>query len=203
MLNRCTVLIVASVVSACASAAQLPLSAGVGPQPNLPPPKTSVLPLVKVATAKGWPAGGKPIAAEGTTVAAFAQGLEHPRWLYVLPNGDVLVAETNAPKRPDDNKGIKGWFFDRFQKQAGGGVPSPNRITLLRDSDGDGIAETRSVFASGLNSPFGMNGSRGHSLGVKGTPTVFLNGREVPFESLPAEKLRVVIQSELTAAGQR
>ena len=78
MLNRCTVLIAASVVSACASAAQLPLSAGVGPQPELPPPKTSVLPLVKVATAKGWPAGAKPAAAEGTTVAVFAQGLEHP-----------------------------------------------------------------------------------------------------------------------------
>ena len=123
MLNRCTVLIVASVVSACASAAQLPLSAGVGPQPNLPPPKTSVLPLVKVATAKGWPAGGKPIAAEGTTVAAFAQGLEHPRWLYVLPNGDVLVAETNAPPRPEDGKGIKGKFFKHYQKKAGGAAP--------------------------------------------------------------------------------
>ncbi|HYS25417.1 MAG TPA: hypothetical protein VEP46_07430 [Vicinamibacterales bacterium] len=123
MLNRCTILIVACVVSACASAAQLPLSAGVGPQPDLPPPKTSVLPLVKVATAKGWPAGVKPIGAEGTTVAAFAQGLEHPRWLYVLPNGDVLVAETNAPPRPEDGKGIKGKFFKHYQKKAGDATP--------------------------------------------------------------------------------
>jgi glucose/arabinose dehydrogenase len=112
--------------------------------------------LVHVVTAKSWPAGAKPVAAEGTAVAAFGQGLDHPRWLYVLPNGDVLVAETNAPPRPDDNKGIKGWFFKKFQKKAGGAVPSANRITLLRDADGDGVAETRTVFLSGLHSPFGM-----------------------------------------------
>src|SRR4029453_15470959 len=93
---------------------------------------------------------------QGLRVAKFAAGLDHPRWLYVLPNGDVLVAETNAPGRPDDNKGIKGWFFRRFQKKAGGGVPSANRITLLRDADGDGVAETRSVLLAGLTSPFGM-----------------------------------------------
>ena len=109
-----------------------------------------------VVTAQGWPDGGRPVAAEGTAVAAFARGLEHPRWLYVLPNGDVLVAETNAPVRPKDNRGIKGWFFKHFQKKAGGAVPSANRITLLRDADGDGVAETRSVFLSGLSSPFGM-----------------------------------------------
>ena len=101
-------------------------------------PKTSVVPTVKVATAKGWPAGAKPVAAEGTSVAAFALGLEHPRWLYVLPNGDVLVAETNAPPRPEDAKGIKGKFFKHYQKKAGGAAPSANRITLLRDTDGDG-----------------------------------------------------------------
>jgi hypothetical protein len=89
-------------------------------------------------------------------VAAFAQGLEHPRWLYVLPNGDVLVAETDGPPRPEDGKGIKGFFFKMFQKKAGSGHPSPNRITLLRDADGDGVAETRSTFLSGLYSPFGM-----------------------------------------------
>jgi len=90
------------------------------------------------------------------TVTAFARGLSHPRWLYVLPNGDVLVAETNAPKRPDDSKGIKGWFFKKFQKKAGGGVPSADRITLLRDADGDGVAEMRSVLLEKLTSPFGM-----------------------------------------------
>jgi glucose/arabinose dehydrogenase len=96
------------------------------------------------------------VAAEGMQVAAFATDLDHPRWLYVLPNGDVLVAETNAPERPDDAQGIKGFFFKLFQKQAGGGVPSANRITLLRDADGDGVAEVRTVFLHGLNSPFGM-----------------------------------------------
>jgi glucose/arabinose dehydrogenase len=147
---------VAASFAACGATARLPVATGFGPNPTLPPPESSPLPLVKVATAKGWAAGEAPIAAPGTTVALFASGLEHPRWLYVLPNGDVLVAETNAPVRPDDNKGVKGAFFKRFQKKAGGAVPSPNRISLLRDADGDGVAETRSVLLSGLNSPFGM-----------------------------------------------
>src|SRR5688572_11033115 len=95
----------------CGAAARLPVSAGTGPDPALPPPSRSLIPVVKVATARGWPPDAKPVAAEGTTVAAFARGLDHPRWLYVLPNGDVLVSETNAPPKPDDNKGIKGWFF--------------------------------------------------------------------------------------------
>ena len=90
------------------------------------------------------------------TVNAFAAELDHPRWLYVLPNGDVLVAETNAPPKPEDGKGIKGWIMKRVMKKAGAGLPSANRITLLRDADGDGVAETRSVFLEGLNSPFGM-----------------------------------------------
>lgn len=140
----------------CAEAARLPVAAGTGPNPVLPPPSTSLIPLINVVTAKGWGADGKPVAAEGMTVVAFARALDHPRWVYVLPNGDVLVAETNAPKRPDDNKGIRGWFFKRFQKKAGGGVPTANRITLLRDSDGDGVADVRSIFLAGLNSPFGM-----------------------------------------------
>ena len=153
---RLALLLAAGALSGCASAAKLPVSAGTGPNPTLPPPDTSLIPMVKVASARGWPAGGKPVGAEGTTVAAFAQGLQHPRWLYVLPNGDVLVAETNAPKRPEDNKGLKGHFFKKYQRKAGGAAPSANRITLLRDADGDGVAETRSVFLSGLNAPFGM-----------------------------------------------
>jgi glucose/arabinose dehydrogenase len=92
-------------------------------------------------------ADGVPSAANGLKVTPFATGPGHPRWLYVLPNGDVLVAETNAPERPQDNRGIKGWFLKRFQKKAGGAVPSPNRITLLRDADGDRTAETRTVTA--------------------------------------------------------
>jgi glucose/arabinose dehydrogenase len=111
---------------------------------------------VNVVTAKGWPDDAAPVAAESTRVQAFARGLHHPRWLYVLPDGDVLVAETNAPKRPDDARGIRGFFFKQFQKQAGGAVPSENRILLLRDTNGDGVADARFVFLSGLHSPFGM-----------------------------------------------
>jgi glucose/arabinose dehydrogenase len=143
-------------ISGCAATARLPLSSGFGPQPQLPSPNPSLIPTVNVVTAKGWPADGKPIAAEGTSVDAFARGLDHPRWLYVLPNGDVLVAETNAPPRPQDGRGIKGWFFKRFQKKAGGAVPSANRITLLRDTNGDGVADVRSVLLANLHSPFGM-----------------------------------------------
>jgi len=154
--QRCVLIAAAVGIAGCASSARLPVSAGTGPNPTLPSPNKALIPLVHVVTAKGWPAGAKPVAAEGTAVAAFARGLDHPRWLYVLPNGDVLVAETNAPPRPEDGKGIKGWFFKKFQKKAGGAVPSANRITLLRDTDGDGAAETSTVFLSGLNSPFGM-----------------------------------------------
>ena len=145
-----------SALVACAGSATLPVSAGMGPHPELPAPKKSLIPTVNVAAAKGWRGGAKPVPAAGLGVNAFASGLDHPRWLYVLPNGDVLVAETNAPDRPEDAKGIKGFFFKKFQKKAGAGVPSANRITLLRDADGDGVAETHTVFVAGLNSPFGM-----------------------------------------------
>jgi glucose/arabinose dehydrogenase len=93
---------------------------------------------------------------QGTSVAAFASGLDHPRWLLVLPNGDVLVAETNAPPRPDDGPGIKGFLMRQVMKRTGAAVRSADRITLLRDSDGDGVADIRSVFIDGLHSPFGM-----------------------------------------------
>lgn len=137
-------------------AARLPLSSGFGPNPELATPAQSLIPVVDVRSGIGWAAGEKPIAAEGMTVVAFAQGLDHPRWLYVLPNGDVLVAETNSPPQPEDAKGIRGWVFKLLKKKAGGAVPSANRITLLRDADGDGNAETRTVFLTALNSPFGM-----------------------------------------------
>jgi glucose/arabinose dehydrogenase len=134
----------------------LPEQAGIGPHPTLPPPNPTLLPTVNIAPAKGWPAGVTPSPAAGLAVSPFATGLDHPRWLYVLPNGDVLVAETNAPPQPEDNKGLKGWFMKWFMKRAGAGVPSANRITLLRDTNGDGIAETQTVFLQGLDSPFGM-----------------------------------------------
>jgi glucose/arabinose dehydrogenase len=151
-------LLTATVVSlaGCGATARLAVSDGIGPNPVLPAPSTSLLPTVNVVTAKGWSGDEKPVAAQGLSVTAFARGLDHPRWLYVLPNGDVLVAETNAPPRSSGYKGIKGWFFKRYQKKAGGAVPSANRITMLRDADGDGVAEARSVLLSGLNSPFGM-----------------------------------------------
>jgi glucose/arabinose dehydrogenase len=144
------------VLSACGEMATLPLSAGTGPSPTLPAPNTTLIPTVNIAPAKGWPVGARPQAAPGTRVAAFARDLDHPRWLYVLPNGDVLVAETNAPPKPDDAQGIRGWLMGLVMKRAGAGVPSANRITLLRDTDGDGVADVRTVLLDGLNAPFGM-----------------------------------------------
>ncbi|MDB5810445.1 MAG: sorbosone dehydrogenase [Betaproteobacteria bacterium] len=148
--------LVFGLLSGCGEVAKLPAQADMGPTPTLPAPETSLLPTVNIAPAKGWPAGTKPTPAAGFAVNALATGLEHPRWLYVLPNGDVLVAETNAPPKPEDHKGIKGWVMGKVQQRAGAGVPSANRITLLRDADGDGVAETRSVLLEGRNSPFGM-----------------------------------------------
>ena len=140
----------------CGDTATLPVQAGMGPHPTLPAPHHTLLPTMHVATARGWPAGAKPSPAAGLAVQAFANDLDHPRWLYVLPNGDVLVAETNAPPKPDDRKGVKGWVMKKVMARAGAGTPSANRITLLRDSDGDGIAEMKTIFLQGLHSPFGM-----------------------------------------------
>jgi len=143
-------------VSACGDVAQLPVSAGFGPNPELPAPKPSLIPTVNIASAKGWLKNTKPLPAPGLAVNAFAAGLEHPRWLYVLPNADVLVAETNAPANSDDGAGFKAWIKNWIMNKVGAGGASANRITLLRDSDGDGVAETRSVFIARLNSPLGM-----------------------------------------------
>ena len=151
--------------------ATTPTDVGFGTQPALPRPEHSLVPTVHIAPAKGWPAGGQPVAAAGFSVGAFATGLDHPRWLCVLPNGDVLVAETNAPPKPDDNKGVKGAAMKYEMKRAGAAVPSANRITLLRDADGDGIAETRTVLLQNLNSPFGM-ALVGHDLYVADSDAV-------------------------------
>lgn len=141
---------------ACGESSTLQVSDGTGPAPKLPEPNKTLIPTVNIAEAVGWANGAKPTPASGLQVVAFAEGLDHPRWLYVLPNGDVLVAETNAPPKPDDSKGIRGWVMKKVMGRAGAGVPSPNRITLLRDANHDGIAETRTVFLENLNSPFGM-----------------------------------------------
>lgn len=144
-----------SACSACAEQATLSVSQGSGPNPQLPAPNPGLLPTVNIATAVGWPAGGKPTAAPGTQVSAFAEDLDHPRWLYVLPNGDVLVAESNAPAA-NSSFSLKGWIAGKIMARAGAGVPSANRITLLRDSNKDGVVDLRTVFLHNLHSPFGM-----------------------------------------------
>jgi glucose/arabinose dehydrogenase len=143
-------------MAACGASEQLPEGASFGANPTLPEPDTSLIPTVRIAPAKGWSGDKTPKAAEGFSVKAFASNLDHPRWLHVLPNGDVLVAETNAPPKPDDGQGIKGWVMKLVMSRAGAGVPSANRISLLRDADGDGVAEMRTTFLQNLNSPFGM-----------------------------------------------
>jgi glucose/arabinose dehydrogenase len=131
-----------------------PSSLEYGPSPQLPAPTKSILPTVHVAKAKGWH-DAKPQGAEGTSVTAYAVQLQHPRWLYVLPNGDVLVAESEAPAKPDDSKGLSGKVHKLVMKRAGSGAhPSANRITLLREST-PGAVE-KHVFLQGLNSPIGM-----------------------------------------------
>lgn len=143
-------------LAACSEHANLAVAAGTGPTPQLPAPNPTLIPTIDIAPAVGWPAGTTPTPAAGFRVGAFATGLDHPRWLYVLPNGDVLVAETNAPPKPDDGRGLKGAVMKAVMKQAGAGVPSANRISLLRDGDGDGVAELRTVLLGDLHSPFGM-----------------------------------------------
>jgi glucose/arabinose dehydrogenase len=157
-MKTCALLVAALALAGCGEIARLPVSAGIGPDPQLPEPAKSLLPTVKVAKATPWPDGKTPQAAPGTRVNAFATGLDHPRWLHVLPNGDVLVAETNAPKRPlrEELLGVRGWVMGKVMSYAGAATPSANRLTLLRDADGDGIAELKQVFVENLNSPFGM-----------------------------------------------
>ena len=143
-------------MAACADTAKLDPAQGMGATPVLPQPTTSLIPTVKIAPAQGWPDGTMPTVMAGLAVTALARGLDHPRWVYVLPNGDVLVAESNKPPPAEKGFSLKGWAMGVVMKRAGAGVPSADRITLLRDADGDGVAETRSVFLEGLHSPFGM-----------------------------------------------
>ncbi|UNW05882.1 MULTISPECIES: sorbosone dehydrogenase family protein [unclassified Acinetobacter] len=149
-----TVIILA--FTGCTVSSKTPVTDSYGAQPSLPEPKSRPFPVVNIAPAKGWPEGVMPTPASGLKVQAFAQGLQHPRWLYVLPNGDVLVAETDAPPKPEDSKGIKGKIMKMVMRRAGSSYPSANRISLLRDSDQDGIADQKTVFLQNLNSPFGM-----------------------------------------------
>ncbi len=173
----------------CGSDAKLTVNDGSGPRPTLPAPQSSLIPTVNIAKAHGWPEGAKPTVASGLAVGAFATGLDHPRWVTTLPNGDVLVAESDAPPKPEDKSGIKGWVMGIVMKAAGSSHPSANRITLLRDADGDGVAETRSVLLTGLNSPFGM-ALIGDKLYVANTDAVVV----FPYASG---------QTRIDAAGQR
>ncbi|NWC96980.1 MULTISPECIES: sorbosone dehydrogenase family protein [unclassified Pseudomonas] len=163
--SRLALLITATAaLSACGESSKLPFQAGVGPSPQLPEPTSSLIPTLKVSKAVGWPAHAQPTAPEGFTVTALAENLDHPRWVYTLPNGDVLVAESNHPPLPegatDGGTGLLAWArrtaMGFVMGRVGADAPSADRITLLRDADGDGHAEVKSVFLSGLTSPFGM-----------------------------------------------
>jgi glucose/arabinose dehydrogenase len=134
--------------------AELPIASVQGARPTISEPRIQTIPTVKIAKVVGWQGDAKPVPAAGLQVGSFATGLDHPRWLYQLPNGDILVAETNSP--PREGGGLTGWVMRTLLGRAGASVPSANRITLLRDGNGDGIAEQRSVFMTGLNSPTGM-----------------------------------------------
>jgi glucose/arabinose dehydrogenase len=152
----------AASLTACAQQAVAPptnaggYAPGFGPSPTLPAPERSLIPTVNIAPADPWPPGARPTPAGGLAATAYASGLDHPRWLYVLPNGDVLVAESNKPGNAPKETGIKAKVQGIVQKRAGAGVDSPNRIILLRGVKADGTAETKTVFAQNLNSPFGM-----------------------------------------------
>ncbi|MBZ6377679.1 sorbosone dehydrogenase [Pacificimonas flava] len=145
-------------LTACGESAELPVTQGMGTDPALPEPTETVFPTVNTADAVGWGDGEAPRAAPGLTVSAFASDLDHPRWLYRLPNGDVLVAESNKPPKGQGG-GLMAWIEEKVMASAGAGAETANRITLLRDSDRDGQVDERHVFATadnGLASPFGM-----------------------------------------------
>ncbi|WP_144147584.1 PQQ-dependent sugar dehydrogenase [Paraburkholderia sp. BCC1884] len=151
--------LVASMVlplAACAIGPSSSNDSGFGAAPVIPVAKTALIPMVNIAPVAQPPVDFSPKAPEGFAVTKFAGGLAHPRWLYTLPNGDVLVAETDAPKPHDEGSGIFGWIRRQVMKRAGAGVTSPDRIVLLRDANGSGIAQMKTVFLSGLHSPFGM-----------------------------------------------
>jgi glucose/arabinose dehydrogenase len=167
MLKRVLVILVAVLVigtlgffglkawSTSQQTARLPITAEQGTQPRLGDPHAGPIPLVNIAKPVGWAPGQAPTAAAGLAVQPFATGLDHPRWLLPLPNGDVIVAETNAPPKPGET-GFKHWIEKRIMGQAGAGGQSPNRLILLRDADGDGVAEQRFTLLAGLHSPFGL-----------------------------------------------
>ena len=147
-------------LAACGATSTTPEVTGYGAAPALPEPTESLLTTVNIAPARGFGANDRPDAIGGFAVNAFARNLDHPRWIYVLPNGDVLVAEADAPNVHDETGGpikrLVSWVRKQVMKRAGAGVPSPNKIILLRAASGGSAAHTRTVLIDGLNSPFGM-----------------------------------------------
>ncbi|MEM8827557.1 MAG: PQQ-dependent sugar dehydrogenase, partial [Pseudomonadota bacterium] len=142
-------------LAACGETAQLDVAAGTGSDPALPEPTETLFPTVNIADVGAWSPGETPRAAPGFTVTEYARDFDHPRWIYKLPNGDILVAETNKP--PEEASGVRAWIEKNIMSRAGAGVPSADRITLLRDADADGTVDERHVFLEdGLASPFGM-----------------------------------------------
>jgi glucose/arabinose dehydrogenase len=194
-MKRALIVLLLPLLAACNGSTHLPTQAGFGVNPDLPKPHDQWLPLVNIAPAKGWRDGAMPTAAPGLKVSMFAGGLDHPRWLYTLPNGDVLVAETNSPPHPDDLKGVTKLAHDVITRIAGADTRSANRITLLRDTRGNGAADVKSVFLGGLNSPFGM-ALIGHDLYVADTDAILkfpyvdgethIDARPVKVADLPA-----------------
>lgn len=156
-----TIVLFAAVAAGCVGpsaqrTATTATNGGYGSDPVLPKPKPTLIPTINIAEATGWPGGARPKPAKGLKVSAFAGGLDHPRWMHLLPNGDVLVAETNAPAKKDSGFSLRKIFMAQAMKQAGAATQSANRIALLRDTDGDGVADLRTPFIEKLNSPFGM-----------------------------------------------
>lgn len=178
-------------LAACADSALLPAEAGMGPNPILPAPALSLIPTVNIAPAQGWAAGQKPTPMAGLAVTALASGLDHPRWLYVLPNGDVLVAESNTPPKLAEGQSFKAWAMKQVMSRAGAGVASANRITLLRGVDGKGQAPMRTVFLENLNSPFGM-ALVGRDFYVATTDAVLRFPYETGQTRITAEPVKVV-----------
>ncbi|MGE4323824.1 MAG: sorbosone dehydrogenase family protein, partial [Sphingobium sp.] len=134
--------------------ARLPAGADVGREPTFTAARSELIPTIRIAAVAGWKADERPVAAQGLSVSRFTDGLTHPRSMLRLPNGDILVAETNSPPRPTG--GLVARVMTYLMDKAGAGVASPDRITLLRDADGDGKAEVRSAFLTDLRSPYGM-----------------------------------------------
>lgn len=144
-------------LAACGETSTFDFSKTQGPDPVLVAPEKQSLPTVNIANAEGWPDGKQPVAAEGLSVNAFAREMEHVRTVTVLPNGDVLAVLSDAPGTDKTGGPIKGTIMGAVMKRAGSHEGSPNRIMLLRDGDGDGVAETQAVFLDRyLNSPFGL-----------------------------------------------